>query len=43
MKCNFSAIKIYFQKLKKEYDPWFMIFINIFENFEELIMKLDEV
>ncbi|CDW86389.1 UNKNOWN [Stylonychia lemnae] len=41
--CNFSAIKHYFITLKKEYDQWFFILIDIFQGIEEIVMALEKL
>jgi len=28
--CNFSAVKMYFNALKKDYDTWFFLLVDVF-------------
>jgi hypothetical protein len=39
--CNFKAIQIMFNALKKEYDSWFFNLVDLFQGIEETITKLE--
>ena len=40
--CNFKAIQIMFNALKKEYDGWFFKLVDIFQGIEESIVNIEK-
>eukprot|EP00347_Sterkiella_histriomuscorum_P022440 403338480 len=39
---NFSAIKLFFNTLKQEYDKWFYLLVDVFQGIQEIIQQIEK-